>query len=148
MKIILVENVEKLGIAGDIAKVSDGYARNFLLPKRLAIVANANNLKKLGSIKEKAEQRRLEEENALKALAQKMEGTNLVFQRKADENDHLYGSVSDVDIVKAMAEKGFEIHKSIIRGEKHIKTTGTFDLSLVLAKDITANISVVIEKDE
>ena len=148
MKIILVENVEKLGKIGDIAKVSDGYARNYLLPKRYAIVATANNLKKLSGIKEKAEQRRLEEENALKALAQKIEGTVLNFKRKADDNHHLYGSVSDVDIVKAMQESGFQIHKSIIKGDTHIKSIGNFDLSLHFAADIAANISVVVEKED
>ncbi len=148
MRVILLESMEKLGKAGSVVKVADGYARNYLIPRNMAIMANKNNLKKLETIKTEAEQKELEATNALKALAQQVDGTELVFRRKADENDHLYGSVSDNDIANELNEKGFEVHKSMIRGEKHIKAIGTYDIEIQFASEISASIRVMVEKEE
>ena len=148
MRVILLQSIEKLGEVGSVVKVADGYARNFLIPKNFAIIANKNNLKKLEAIKEEAEQRELEAKNALKAIAQQLEGMELRYQRKADENDHLYGSVSDVDIAHTLHEKGFDVHKSMVRGEKHIKALGEYEIEIHFASDINATIKVIVEKDE
>jgi len=148
VRVILLETMEKLGKAGSVVKVADGYARNYLLPRNMAIMANKNNLKKLETIKSEAEQKELEATNALKALAQQVDGTQLIFKRKADENDHLYGSVSDIDIAHELNEKGFEVHKSMVIGEKHIKAIGTYDIEIQFASEITANIKVMVEKEE
>lgn len=148
MRVILLESIEKLGKAGTVVKVADGYARNYLIPKNFAIIADKKSLKRIEVIKQQAEQKELEAHNALKALAQRMEGSELFFKRKADDNDHLYGSVSDVDIANALQEKGFEIHKSMIKGEKHIKALGAFDVDVHITGEISAVIKVIIEKDE
>jgi len=148
VRVILLESIEKLGKVGSVVKVADGYARNFLIPRNYAVIADKKNLQKIEAIKLVAEKKELEHINALKALAQKIEGIELVYQRKADENDHLYGSVSDVDIVQSLKEKGFEIHKSMIRGEKHIKALGDYDVGIHLASDVDANIKVIVENEE
>ena len=148
MRVILLESIEKLGKVGSVVKVADGYARNYLIPRKYAVIADKKNLQKIEAIKLDAEKKELEHINALKALAQKIEGIELAFLRKADENDHLYGSVSDVDIVHSLKEKGFDINKTMIRGEKHIKALGSFDIGVHLSSDIDANIKVIVEKEE
>ncbi len=148
MRVILLESIEKLGVAGSVVKVADGYARNFLIPRNLVVMANKKNLKQIETIKQEAEKKELAAQNALKALAMEIEGTELNFKRKADENDHLYGSVSDVDIVHELQKKNFEIHKNMIRGEKHFKELGTFDVTIHLTSDITTNVKIFIEKEE
>ena len=148
MRVILLESIEKLGKVGSVVKVADGYARNYLIPRNYAILADKKNLQKIEGIKQEAEKKELEHLNALKALAQQIEGTELVYKRKADENDHLFGSVSDVDIVHSLKEKGFDIHKSMIRGEKHIKALGSFDIGIHLSSEIDAGVKVIVEKED
>ncbi len=148
MRVILLESLEKLGSAGTVVKVADGYARNYLIPRKYAVMATKKNLKQIDMIKEEAERKELEAQNALKALALQIEGTEIKFYRKADENGHLYGSVTDIDIVHELQEKGFELHKSMFRGEKHFKELGTFDVEIHLTSDIVANIKIIIEREE
>ena len=147
MKVILVKDIEKMGLAGSVIKVADGYARNYLLPKKLVILATKSNLAKIETIKKKAELEKLEIENHFKALALKINETTLTFTRKADENEHLFGSVSENDIVKSLAEKGIEIHKSVVDIQKHLKEIGSFDVQIAFSSEITANLKVNIEKE-
>ena len=147
MKIILVKDVNKLGEAGKVVNVSDGYARNYLLPKNLALIATKNNLQRIETIKKEAEAEKLEVENKFKALAEKIKTTELTFTRKADENEHLFGSVSEIDIVTALAEKEIEIHKTDIVWEKHLKEIGDFEVKIVFPNNITENLKVKIEKE-
>ncbi len=147
MKVILVKDIAKMGLAGSVIKVADGYARNYLLPKKLVILATKNNLAKIETIKKKAELEKLEIENHFKALALKINEITLKFTRKADENDHLFGSVSENDIVKSLAEKGIEIHKSVVDIQKHLKEIGSFDVQIAFSSEITANLKVNIEKE-
>ena len=147
MKVILVKDIAKMGLAGSVIKVADGYARNYLLPKKLVILATKNNLAKIETIKKKAELEKLEIENHFKALALKISDITLKFTRKADENDHLFGSVSENDIVKSLAEKGIEIHKSVVDIQKHLKEIGSFDVQIAFSLEITANLKVNIEKE-
>ncbi len=147
MKVILVKDIAKMGLAGSVIKVADGYARNFLLPKKLVILVTKNNLAKIETIKKKAELEKLEIENHFKALALKISDITLKFTRKADENDHLFGSVSENDIVKSLAEKGIEIHKSVVDIQKHLKEIGSFDVQIAFSLEITANLKVNIEKE-
>ena len=147
MKVILVKDIAKMGLAGSVIKVADGYARNYLLPKKLVILATKNNLAKIETIKKKAELEKLEIENHFKALALKISDTTLRFTRKADENDHLFGSVSENDIVKSLAEKGIEIHKSVVDIQKHLKEIGSFEVKIAFSSEITANLKVNIEKE-
>ena len=147
MKVILVKDITKMGLAGSVIKVADGYARNYLLPKKLVILATKNNLAKIETIKKKAELEKLEIENHFKALAMKINDITLKFTRKADENDHLFGSVSENDIVKSLAEKGIEIHKSVVDIQKHLKEIGSFEVKIAFSSEITANLKVNIEKE-
>ena len=147
MKVILVKDIAKMGLAGSIIKVTDGYARNYLLPKKLVISATKNNLAKIETIKKKAELEKLEIENHFKALALKINEITLTFTRKADENEHLFGSVSENDIVKSLAEKGIEIHKSAVNIQKHLKEIGSFDVQIAFSSEITANLKINIEKE-
>ncbi|MBN2460990.1 MAG: 50S ribosomal protein L9 [Candidatus Cloacimonetes bacterium] len=148
MKVILIKDVKKLGDAGNVVKVSDGYARNFLIPQQMAILANANNLSQIEEIRKKAELEKLEIENRFKALALKINEVELNFTRKADENDHLFGSVSEADIAKALQEKEIEVHKSHIEMDKHLKQLGSFEVPIVFTSEITATLKVNITKEE
>ena len=147
MKIILIKDINKLGEPGSVVNVADGYARNFLLPKKLAIIATPKNLVKVEAIKKQAELAKLEIENKYKALALRIKDVELVFTRKADENNHLFGSVSEKDISEALAEKGIEIHRSVVNIEKHLKEIGSFEVPIVFTSEITANLKVNINKE-
>ncbi len=147
MKIILLKDIYKVGKAGDVVKVANGYARNYLLPKKFAILATKLNLKKIEKIKEEAEKERVKLITEQKILAEKIQDLILTFKRKTDENGHLYGSVSEVDIAKALNEKGFDIKKSQIKMEKHFKELGEFEVEVALASDIKSTVKVIIEKD-
>ena len=147
MKVILVKDIAKMGLAGSVIKVADGHARNYLLPQKLVILATKSNLSKIENIKKKAELEKLEIENRFKALAFKINETTLTFTRKADENDHLFGSVSENDVVNSLAEKGIEIHKSAVNIQKHLKEIGSFDVQIVFSSEITANLKINVEKE-
>jgi large subunit ribosomal protein L9 len=147
MKIILLKDIYKVGQAGDVVKVANGYARNYLLPKKFAIMATKLNLKKIEKIKEEAEKERIKYITEQKILAEKLQSVNLSFKRKTDENNHLYGSVSEVDISKALKELGFDIKKSQIKMEKHIKELGDFEVEIVFTQDIKSVIKINVEKE-
>jgi len=147
MKIILLRDIHKLGLAGDIVKVADGYARNYLLPKNFAILATKGNVSKVEKIKQEAEKERTIVRTEQKELAEKMNDIILTFKRKIDENEHLYGSVSEVDIQKELKNAGFEVSKSNIKMEKHIKELGSFDVEIALTSDIRSKIKVNVEKE-
>lgn len=138
----------KVGKAGELVNVSDGFGRNYLLPKKLGIIATAKSMKNLDNIKKAAEDKALRNENMLKATALEIEGTEIQFLRRADENGHLYGSVSDVDIAKELNSKGYEVHKSMIEGDHHIKEIGQYDITVKLAQEISATIKVDIQKED
>lgn len=147
MKIILTTDIKKLGNAGEIVNVANGYARNYLLPKNFAILATPANMAKVEDIKKEAELARLEIENRYKALVLKLKDVELKFNRKADENDHLFGSVSEVDIVNSLQEMGIEIHKSHVMMEKHIKELGEFEVKIEFTSDITCTVKVIVENE-
>lgn len=147
MKVILTNDINKKGKAGDVIKVADGYARNYLLPRGLAIVANKYNLLKVESIQKEADIARLELENKYKALALQVSNATLHFTRKADENDHLFGSVSENDIVDALAEKDIEVHRSFIKMESHLKNIGDFEIEVNFPGEINASFKVTVGKE-
>ena len=147
MKIILAKDIKKLGEAGSVVKVADGYARNYLLPKNLAILATKYNLSKVEAIVKEAEAEKLALESEYNALVQKINEVTLTFTRKADENEHLFGSVSETDIVKALAEKDVEIHKSFISMDKHLKEIGSFEVAIEFSTAIKTVLNVNIEKE-
>ena len=148
MEVILREDVEKLGSRGDVVKVAPGYARNFLLPKRLAVAATESNKK----IVEQERQAHLRKEAKLKSeaedLAKLMLGVAITIKQKAGEADQLFGSVTAKDIADALAAKGFNIDRRKIQLNEPIKQLGEYTVPVRLHKDVTVDISVLVAKEE
>ncbi len=147
MKVILMTDVEKTGVAGDLLKVKDGFARNYLLPKKLAILATNNNMKRIASIKQQAEAERLKKLDELKAWAKALENVEIRFERKADENGHLFGSVSETDIAHEIEKKDMNIHKSMIQMDKHIKEIGETMIPVKFSAEVIAHLKVTVVKE-
>ncbi len=147
MKVILAKDIKSLGKAGDVVKVANGHARNFLLPKKFAFMATKQNLSKIEKIKKEADIKKLALENINKAIIKQIEGVELFFARKTDDEDHLFGSVSEIDIVNALAEKNIEIHKSNVLMEKHLKEIGEFNIEIHYSQEIKGNLKVKVDKE-
>jgi large subunit ribosomal protein L9 len=147
MKIILLSDINKLGCTGDVLNVKDGFARNFLLPRKFAVVATPANLKQLSKIKERALNDKEIRMQQLRAEAEKINQAELLFVRKVDEHGHLYGSVSESDLVHALAEKGINVNRSMIEMEHHLKDLGAFTVTVSLAKDLSATLNIRIEQE-
>jgi large subunit ribosomal protein L9 len=148
MEVILKEDVPKLGSRGDVVKVAEGYGRNFLLPRKLAILANAGNKAVIEQMKAAAVRRSAKEKESADALSKQLDGVSVNFQRRAGEHDQLFGSVTPTDIADALAKKGFSIDRRKITIHEPLKTLGEFTVPLKLHKDVTAHLKVVIEKEE
>lgn len=148
MEVILRRDIPKLGKAGDVVKVKDGFARNYLLPKGLAILANQRTIQALEKerkiILAKAEKER---KKAL-GLAEKLQGQSLTLYRKVVEEGRLYGSVSAIDIAKALSERGIEIDKKQVLLEEPIKSVGTYEVSIRVSPEISVPINVEIIEEK
>ncbi|ADH61923.1 ribosomal protein L9 [Thermoanaerobacter mathranii subsp. mathranii str. A3] len=142
MKVILVKDVKNIGKAGEIVNVSDGYGRNYLLPRGLAIEATESNIKVLNEKKKAEEKKRQQELEEAKKLAQDLSNISLVLKVKAGENGKLFGSVTSKDVEKALKEKGFDIDKKKISFDESIKTTGTYYVDIKLYQGVTAKMKV------
>lgn len=148
MKILLCEDVEKLGYLGDVVEVNDGYARNFLLPQRKAVVPSEANIKALAEAKAKrAEERKVAQEK-LGRVAEEVSGAEVVLAAKANELGHLFGSVGEHDIADNLRKQGFEISDDMVRLSEHIKQVGTHEVNLKIATDLTAKINVVVVSED
>ena len=147
MEVILREDVEKLGTRGQLVKVAAGYARNFLLPKRLAVPASEANKK----IIEQERQAHLRREAKLVAdatdLAKMMENLSVTISQKAGENDQLFGSVTSKDIAEALEKQGYTIERRKVILEEPIKTLGEFKVPLRLHREVTTDITVHVVKE-
>ena len=146
MKIILLQDVKSLGKKGEIVKVSDGYARNFILPNKLGLEANAKNLNDLKL--QKAAQAKLEKEQleAAQALGAKIEGSAVTVRIKTGENGKVFGSVSVKEIAEAMKEQlGLEIDKKKISIANPIRNEGTFSAAVKLHPQVTSELTVKVE---
>jgi len=149
MKILLCEDVERLGWLGDIVEVNDGYARNYLLPQGLAGHATEANIKALAEEKSRRSQQRKLVHKKAQAVADAVNGAETTITAKANEQGHLFGSVTQQDIATKLREQGFEIADDMVRLAEHIKQVGTHEVTLKIAAELTANISVtVISQDE
>jgi len=148
MLVILRENVETLGRIGDVVKVSEGYARNFLLPQKLGVAADAGNLKKIEHHKKTLEKKRLAQKEAAQALAAKVANLSVTIQRKVGEGDKLFGSVNATDILDGLKKAGFEVEKRVVQLDQPIKTLGTHSVVLKFEADVAANVKVVVAKEE
>jgi large subunit ribosomal protein L9 len=147
MEVILKEDVATLGSRGDVVKVAEGYGRNFLLPRRLAIEASAGNKKVIEQMKAASVRRSAKEKAQAEELSNQFEGLSVSFQRKSGENDQLFGSVTPGDIADALAKKSFNIDRRKIQLHEPLKTLGEFTVPVKLHKEVTAHLKVVIEKE-
>ncbi|PMP65662.1 MAG: 50S ribosomal protein L9 [Thermodesulfobacterium geofontis] len=148
MEVILIKDVPKLGRAGDIVKVKDGYARNYLIPKGLAILANQKTIKALENQRKIVLAKAERERKKLESLAEKLEGTILTVYRKTIEEDRIFGSVSSVDIVNMLKEKGIEIEKNQVVLNEPIKKLGIFEVPIKLSSDKIVNIKVEVLEEK
>lgn len=147
MEVILKEDVPKLGHRGDVVKVAEGYGRNYLLPRKLAIEANAGNKAVIEQMKQSAVRRSAIEKADSEALAKQLDAVALTFSRKAGEKDHLFGSVTSADIAEALEQKGFNIDRRKIQLHEPLKSIGEFEVPIRLHRDVTSRVKVTVEKE-
>ena len=147
MEVILKEDVPKLGNRGEVVKVAEGYGRNFLLPKKLAIEANAANKAVIEQMKAAAVRRSAKERSEAEELAKQFDGLEVKFQRKSGENEQLFGSVTSSDIAEALEKKSFHIDRRKIQLHEPLKIVGEFTIPVKLHKDVTTHLKVVVEKE-
>ena len=147
MEIILKEDVENLGHRGDVVKVAQGYGRNFLLPKKLAIEATAGNKSVIEQMKNSSVRRSAKEKTDAELLLQQMEQLSLSFTRKTGDNDHLFGSVTGADIAQAMEAQGFQIDRRKVHLEEPLKSLGEFLVPVRLHREVTAHVKVTVAKE-
>src|SRR5213080_663091 len=147
MEVILKEDVAKLGSRGDVVKVAEGYGRNFLLPRKLAIEATTGNKKVVEQMRAAALRRSAKEKAQAEELSKQFDGLSVSFQRRSGENDQLFGSVTSGDIAESLAKKGFNLDRRKIQLHEPLKSIGEFTLPVKLHKDVTAHLKVVIEKE-
>ena len=147
MEVILKEDVPKLGNRGDVIKVAEGYGRNYLLPHKLAIEANAGNKAVIEQMKAASVRRSAKEKSEAEALAKQFDGLEISFTRKSGENDQLFGSVTSGDIAEALEKKSFHIDRRKIQVHEPLKTIGEFTIPVKLHKDVTTHLKVVIGKE-
>jgi large subunit ribosomal protein L9 len=148
MEVILRDHVEHLGRRGEIVKVADGYARNYLLPRKLALPATDANRKWVDRERKLAEARDSEERGAAEAIASRLGALDLAINRKVGDNDQLYGSVTNADIAELLAAKGFEIDRRKILLPDPIKTLGENTVPVKLHRDVTAQLKVTVGREE
>jgi len=146
MEVILKEDVAKLGSRGDVVRVAEGYGRNYLLPKKLAIEATAANRAVIEQMKAAAVRRAAREQGDAQALAQQVAGVTLSFTRKSGEHDQLFGSVTSADIAHELEHQGLNIDRRKIQLDEPLKHVGEFNVSIKLHKDVTVPVKVVIGK--
>ncbi|MEN6386599.1 MAG: 50S ribosomal protein L9 [Phycisphaerales bacterium] len=144
MNVLLIEDVENLGWYGDVVKVSEGYARNYLLPQRLAVVPSESKIKSMAEEKAKrAAARQVVIENFKKA-AEAVNGAEVVLASKANEQGHLFGSISEKDIAENLRSQGFQVEDKFVQLDTHIKEVGERNVRIRFATDISATIKVTI----
>ena len=144
MEVILKEDVVNLGHRGEVVKVAEGYGRNFLLPRKLAMQATAANKAVVEQMKSSAARRYASEKAQAEELAAKLAPVALDFTRKSGEAGHLFGSVTSADIATALEAKGFEIDRRKIQLDEPLKTVGDFNVAIKLYRDVTAQIKVTV----
>ena len=148
MKVILKSTVDHLGRAGEVKEVAAGYARNFLLPRKLAEPATDSALKYWEKGKAKRAALVAEDIKGAKALAEKLAGVNLTFSMPASEEGKLFGSVGKTDVIKSLKAAGYEVPKNSVRLENAIKTTGEHEVEFRLQPEVSAKVKVTVSARE
>ena len=144
MDVILLERVEKLGAIGDVVKVKDGFARNYLLPRKLAVLATEQNVRQLEHERAVLSVRNIKLKGAAEEQAKKLGAVKVTIRRKVGEQDKLYGSVTVLDIAEALAAQGQTVDRRQLHLADPIKATGQYDVELRLHRDVTAKIKVEV----
>ncbi len=147
MEVILKEDVPKLGSRGDVIRVAEGFGRNYLLPRKLAIEASVGNKKVIEQMKAAALRRSAKEKAQAEELAKQFDGLSVSFIRKSGERDQLFGSVTSGDVAEALAKKGFDLDRRKIQLHEPLKTLGEFTVPIKLHRDVTTHLKVAIEKE-
>jgi large subunit ribosomal protein L9 len=144
IELILKEHVEHLGERGDVVKVTPGYARNYLLPRKLALAVTAGNKKQIEYEKKAAAAKAAEERAVAQALATRFAQTEVTFTRRASDTSQLFGSVTSADIAEALAAQGFEVDRRKIQLADPIKAVGEYDVPVRLHREVTATVKVIV----
>ena len=147
MLVILKENVDNLGRIGDVVKVTDGYARNFLIPKKMVVPANENNMAGIEHQKKMLDKKRSAEKLSAEELSKKIAGFTCNISRKTGEKDKLFGSVSTSDIADALKAGGIEVEKRSIHLREPIKALGVHNVEIKLLPEVTASLKVWVVKE-
>jgi len=142
MEVILREHIDNLGKRGEVVKVADGYARNYLLPRKLALLATDGNKKQIERERAKFEAKEAEEKQVVTAFAERLANAEVVIARRVGDTEALYGSVTTADIAEALAAKGFELDRRKIQLAEPLKKIGDVEVPVKLHRDITTNIKV------
>lgn len=144
MEVILREHVDNLGSRGDVVKVAAGYARNYLLPRQLALPVTVASKRQIEREREKAEARDAEERAAAEALSQRVAAFDISISRRVGENNTMFGSVTSADIAHALAAKGFEVEKRKITLAEPIKSIGEHTVQVKVHRDVTADVKIKV----
>jgi large subunit ribosomal protein L9 len=147
MEIILRETIENVGRAGQVVKVADGYARNYLLPKKLAYLVTPGNLKVIEHERQSLLRKEAKQKDEAEKLLQMLEKVEITIRRKVGEQETLYGSVTNSDVADELEKKGFQIEKRKIHMDDHIKSLGEFSIPIRLFKDVTAHVKLKVEPE-
>lgn len=148
MQIILQEDVEKLGNRGQVVAVAEGYARNFLLPHKLALEATPGNMKRLEKMRAAFAKKEATERESAQTLAELLATVTVEISRKAGESDQLFGSVTSGDISDSLAAQGYTIDKRKIVLNEPIKLVGEYQIPVKLFRDLRANVKLIVKKEE
>jgi large subunit ribosomal protein L9 len=148
MKVILRDDVEKLGTAGNVITVADGYARNFLFPRNLAVPATKGNVKAIDEIKKQKKFRENKKRREAEKLKDKLEKLSLTAEVQTGEEDKVFGSVTAANIATLLEKQGFEIDRRKIMLEEPLKALGVYTIEIKLATDVTANVKLWVVKRE
>lgn len=148
MEVILKEDVDNLGHRGEVVKVAEGYGRNFLLPKRLAIEATTVNKAVIEQMKQSAIRRSAREKSDAESLVSQLDQVALVFARKVGENEHLFGSVTSAEIAQQLEKQGFSIDRRKIQLDEPLRQLGEFHVPVKLHRDVTAHVKVTVQAEQ
>ncbi|MDE0019514.1 MAG: 50S ribosomal protein L9 [Candidatus Poribacteria bacterium] len=147
MEVILKKSVEGLGVPGDVLKVADGYARNYLLPMQLAVHATERNRRYLEHQKRVIEQQESKDQERAREIASQITGVTCTLKRRAGENDRLFGSVTSMDVAEALRAEGFELERRFLELAEPIRELGVFMVPVKLHTDVVVELRVVVERE-
>ena len=148
IEVILKEPVDHLGSRGDVVKVADGFARNYLLPRKLALQVTAGNQRQIDAEKKRAAEREAQDRSVAEAIASRLSQAECVVARRVGEKDALYGSVTSADVSEGLARLGFEVDKRKIQLPEPIRALGEFTVPIRLHRDVTTQVKVLVVKAE